>query len=102
MRRIPGVRFDPERHEVRALLRGAPLRGARLLDIGCGDGRLTRRLLSAAGHVVGIDPDPAQIARARAFTSRLLHRRVRYTVGTAESLPFGPRSFDVVLFSWSL
>jgi ubiquinone/menaquinone biosynthesis C-methylase UbiE len=102
MRRIPGVRFDPERYEVGALLRGAPLRGARVLDIGCGDGRLTRRIQRAAVRLVGIDPDPAQIARAREFTSRLLRRRVRYEVGAAESLPFGPRSFDVVLFSWSL
>ena len=99
---IRGVRFDPERIEVRALLRNAPFRGARVLDVGCGDGRLTRRILHAAGRVVGIDPDPDQIARAREFTSRLLRRRVRYEVGSAESLPFGPRSFDVALFSWSL
>jgi ubiquinone/menaquinone biosynthesis C-methylase UbiE len=102
MMRMRGVRFEPERAEVRALLGNAPLRGARVLDVGCGDGRLTRRILGAAGQVTGIDPDPDQITRARAFTSRLLRRRVRYEVGSAESLPFGPRSFDVALFSWSL
>jgi ubiquinone/menaquinone biosynthesis C-methylase UbiE len=102
MMRMRGVRFDPERAEVRSLLRSAPFRGARVLDVGCGDGRLTRRIVDASRQVVGIDPDPGQIARARAFTSRLLRRRVRYEAGSAESLPFGPRSFDVVLFSWSL
>ena len=102
MLRVRGVRFDPERAEVRTLLRSAPLRGARLLEVGCGDGRLTRRIIGAARHVVGIDPDRDQIARAREFASRLLRRRVRYEVGSAESLPFGPRSIDVVLFSWSL
>ena len=102
MRRMAGVRFDPERIEVHTLLRGAPVRGGRVLDVGCGDGRLTRRIVHAASRVVGIDPDPAQIARAREFTARLLRRRVRYEVGAAESLPFGTRSFDVVLFSWSL
>jgi len=102
MIRMRGVRFDPERAEVRVLLRSAPLRGARLLDVGCGDGRLTRRIKGAPRSVVGVDPDPDQIARARAFTSRLLRRRVRYEVGAAEALPFGRHSFDVVLFSWSL
>ena len=102
MRRISGVRFDPEKAEIRTLLRDAPLRGSRVLEVGCGDGRLTRRILRAARHVVGIDPDRDQITRAREFTSRLLRRRVRYEVGAAEDLPFGPRSFDVVLFSWSL
>ena len=102
MRRISGVRFDPEKAEIRTLLRDAPLRGSRVLEVGCGDGRLTRRILRTAGRVVGIDLDRDEITRAREFTSRLLRRRVRYEVGSAESLPFGPRSFDVVLFSWSL
>ena len=102
MRQMSGVRFDPERTEVRALLRSAPLRGARVLEVGCGDGRLTRRILRAARHVVGIDPDRDQITRAKEFTSRILRRRVRYEVGAAEELPFGPRAFDIVLFSWSL
>jgi SAM-dependent methyltransferase len=85
MMRMRGVKFDPERLEVRALLRAAPLRGSRVFDVGCGDGRLTRRIAGAAGAVVGIDPDPDQIARARAFTSRLLRRRLRYEAGSAES-----------------
>jgi 2-polyprenyl-3-methyl-5-hydroxy-6-metoxy-1,4-benzoquinol methylase len=101
MIRTRGVRFDPERTEVRVLLRDAPLRGARVLDVGCGDGRLTRRIARFSRSVAGIDPDPDQISRARAFTSRLL-RRVRYEVAAAEAIPFGPRSFDVVLFSSSL
>jgi len=46
MRRTAGVRFDPERAEVRTL-RGAPVRGGRVLDAGCGDGRLTRRIVAA-------------------------------------------------------
>lgn len=102
MIRMRGVRFDPERAEIRTLLRSVPLRGVRVLEVGCGDGRLTRRILGAARHLEAIDADRDQIIRAREFTSRLLRRRVRYEVGSAESLPFGPRSFDVVLFSWSL
>lgn len=98
-----GVRFDPERVEVRTLLRHAPIRGARILEVGCGDGRLTRRIAHAARTVVGIDPDGEQIARARELTARqLLRRKVRYEVGSGEHLPFPDATFDIALFSWSL
>ena len=102
MVRMRGVQLDPERAEVHVLLGSVPLRDARVLEVGCGDGRFTRRILRTARHVVGVDPDADQITRAREFTSRLLRRRVRYEVAGAESLPFGPRAFDVVVFSWSL
>ncbi|MEW5810213.1 MAG: class I SAM-dependent methyltransferase [Actinomycetota bacterium] len=41
-------------------------RGRRVLDVGCGDGLLVQRLATVADSVVGIDPDPAAVLRARA------------------------------------
>lgn len=43
-----------------------PRPGERILDLGCGDGALTRRLLDAGAAVVGVDADPAMVAAARA------------------------------------
>jgi SAM-dependent methyltransferase len=48
-----------------ALLGEEKLAGARVLDLGCGWGRLTLRLAPGCGHVVGLDRDPALIAEAR-------------------------------------
>jgi SAM-dependent methyltransferase len=40
-------------------------RGARILDAGCGPGRLGGYLATVGHHVVGVDVDPALIAAAR-------------------------------------
>ncbi|MFD8806441.1 class I SAM-dependent methyltransferase [Streptomyces sp. NPDC059597] len=44
----------------------ADLRGQRILDLGCGEGLITRALASRGGAVVGIDPSPRMIGHARA------------------------------------
>ena len=43
-----------------------PQPGERILDVGCGDGRLTEKLAQMGCEVVGVDGSPAQIAAARA------------------------------------
>jgi trans-aconitate methyltransferase len=44
----------------------APRAGERILDVGCGDGALTEKLVALGCHVVGVDGSPLQIAAARA------------------------------------
>lgn len=44
----------------------APRRGERVLDLGCGDGRLTQALVDAGCVVVGVDASAEQVAAARA------------------------------------
>ncbi len=97
-----GYRTDPERREVQMLLARTPLRGARVLEIGCGDGRLTRRIAGAARLIVGIDPDASGVARANRLRSTRQRGRIRFNVAQAEKLRFRDRTFELVLFSWSL
>lgn len=44
----------------------APQPGERILDLGCGTGRLTAELAERGAEAIGLDRDPAMIARARA------------------------------------
>src|SRR5262249_10134177 len=44
----------------------APRPGERILDLGCGDGVLTEKLVQMGCSVVGVDGSPLQIAAARA------------------------------------
>jgi len=97
-----GVQTDPEGVELAALDRLLPLAGKRLLEIGCGDGRLTASLAERARSVVALDPDRRAVGEARLTLPRRLRKRVRFEVGRAESLPYADGAFDAVLFSWSL
>jgi ubiquinone/menaquinone biosynthesis C-methylase UbiE len=72
--------------------------GSRVLDVGCGTGRLAgwiASLVGARGSVVGIDPLAERIAIARSQGGA-----IRFEVGQAEDLgAFPDESFDVVCMS---
>jgi methylase of polypeptide subunit release factors len=95
-----GVRIDPENNEPAALARiGAAVDVARVLEVGCGDGRVTKAFAGRAQSVVAIEPEPAAAAE---FLRETWPAHVEfYPVGIDTFKP-GARRFDVVLFSWSL
>ena len=43
----------------------APIPNERILDVGCGDGVLTKKIVDAGSHVVGLDSSPDLCAAAR-------------------------------------
>ena len=96
------LQIDPEQHEIHALQQVADWRGRRVLEVGCGDGRLTLRLARLGAHVQAIDPNVALIDAARARLPRRLAQRVQFHVGRAGRLAYSRASFDSVVFSWSL
>jgi trans-aconitate 2-methyltransferase len=70
----------------------------RVLDVGCGDGRITaeiaRRLES--GSVLGIDPSTRMIAFAQAHFASLEYPNLTFAIGNATSLPYRSE-FDLVV-----
>lgn len=94
--------LDPEGAHLAALLRLADLGGRRVLEMGCGEGRLTQGIAVEAAHVLSFDPDAASVAEARRSLPADLAGRVEFRVASAQSLEVGPGSFDLVVFSWSL
>jgi 2-polyprenyl-3-methyl-5-hydroxy-6-metoxy-1,4-benzoquinol methylase len=75
--------------------------GSRVLEVGCGEGRLTWLYAARARSVLGIDPEEESIAIARAETPSELADRVTFEVATVEDLS-KTAAFDVAFLSWSL
>ena len=96
------LRVDPEQNEVRALEQAADWRGRSVLEVGCGDGRLTRRLARLGARVQAVDPNAELIRAARERLPARLAGRVRFDVGTAGRLEYASGTFDTVVFSWAL
>ena len=73
----------------------------RVLDIGCGTGTMgvVIKRLHPDVEVVGLDPDPKALARAR---RKALHAGVsiQFNQGFADQLPYAQGSFDRVLSSF--
>ena len=95
-----GVKVDPERRETRLLKRHVPFAGARVLDIGCGDGRLSNRIRGWVHSIVAVDMAGEDVRRAHA--RKRLADVARFAVADASRLPFQDRSFNLALFSCSL
>lgn len=102
----PGVQVDRRGREARLLRQAGVLadRHSRLLEIGAGDGRLTRRLASGGQEIVALEPDPIRFARA---TRRRAVRRITFLPLNLEDylpgwLAQGRLRFDRVVLSWSL
>lgn len=78
------------------------MRGKRVLDLGCGDGRFALGVAGLASSVDAVDPDPDAIAAARKTARKAGIRNAQFAVGAAQKLGYPDRSFDVVILSWTL
>jgi ubiquinone/menaquinone biosynthesis C-methylase UbiE len=93
---------DPEQLEPKYLSRIEKLSDAGVLEIGCGNGRLTWRYASLVRSVIGIDPEADVLKEALKAKPSENSLRFGAVQGLAERLPLKADSFDAVLFSRSL
>ncbi|HEY3497118.1 MAG TPA: class I SAM-dependent methyltransferase [Polyangiaceae bacterium] len=102
----PSNHWDPKRYEERARFVGeagapllellAPRAGERILDLGCGTGKLTRALANTGASVVGVDSSPEMLAEARAA-----HPDLEFALERGEALPYDGE-FDAIFSNAAL
>lgn len=76
-----------------------PLDGARVIDIGCGEGWLTHLVAPRTISTIGLDPSAVALERARASNDA---ENGVFKQASAEDLPFNSASADVAIYYNSL
>lgn len=92
---------DSERNESKFLHKFADFAGKRVLEIGCGEGRLTWQYAKETGSTIGIDLDKDGLRVAAFDRPSDLEHKVHFSLAESEHLPFSRESFDLALFAWS-
>jgi ubiquinone/menaquinone biosynthesis C-methylase UbiE len=92
---------DPERTETKYLHKYADFSRKRVLEIGCGEGRLTWRYAREANYVAGIDLDADSLRVATIDRPSDLEERLNFCRADSIQLPFAKQGFDIAILAWS-
>lgn len=91
------MKTDSDHRIAEEIFQIVEMKGKKVLEIGCGNGRISSLLAPKVDELVAIDPDKLRIDEAR---GRDLG--VEFCVGSGEDLNFPNNVFDVIIFTLSL
>ena len=94
--------IDPEQRETKVIHDLVDFAGKDVLEVGCGNGRLTWRFAERARSVLALDPDANGIAQARATLPAHPGAHVSFEEGDVGTTRLPTGAFDVVVLAWSL
>ena len=77
-------------------------RGARVLEVGTGTGRLALDYARSARTVLAIDPDARSIAEAERSAAERGLANIRFAAIAAQDLDVGRERFDLAVLAWAL
>jgi ubiquinone/menaquinone biosynthesis C-methylase UbiE len=98
------LQTDTDRNEIKFLHKLVDLNASRkrVLEVGCGEGRLTWQYADAPHSTVAIDLDRDALRIARADCPSDLADRVHLACADSLCLPFAKEKFDIAILAWSL
>ena len=93
---------DADRNEIKYLRKYVDFAGKRVLEIGCGEGRLTWQYARDAQSVVAVDLDHDSLRVAKVDRPVSLEKQIVLICADSEYLPFSKEKFDIAILAWSL
>ena len=94
--------LDPEGTETSVIHELVDFSRADVLEVGCGDGRLTWRYADEAGSVLGLDPDEEMIRRARDAIPEAIEAKVEFLAADVNEVELAQDAYDVAILAHSL
>lgn len=82
-------------------LLGLMPRAGRVLDLGCGPGKLARALAARVDEVLAVDPSPAMLRLARTLDAGA-HRNIRWSEAFAEDLTLADATLELAVAGASI
>jgi len=95
------VQKDNERNETKHLHKFADFTEKRVLEIGCGEGRLTWQYAKETRVTFATDLDADALRVATIDRPADLESRVYFSLAKSEQLPFSKETFDLAILAWS-
>jgi len=93
---------DAEKNERKLIHRLVNFDGQSVLEVGCGEGRLTWDYAASARQVIGIDSDSDAVRVANYDRPASLRKTTSFACASSLHLSFPHDTFDIALLSWSL
>ena len=93
---------DPDHNEIKHLHKFVDLKDKHVLEIGCGEGRLTWQYAKDARSIVAVDCDHDALRVAKVDRPSGLEDRIYLACANSEYLSFSKEKFDIAILAWSL
>jgi ubiquinone/menaquinone biosynthesis C-methylase UbiE len=93
---------DSDRNEIKFLRKLVDLKDKYVLEVGCGEGRLTWQYVDATRLTVGVDVDGDSLRVARVDCPSDVKDIVHLARADSTHLPFAKEKFDIAILAWSL
>ena len=93
---------DPERNESKYLHDFVDFTNKRVLEVGCGEGRMTWQYAKKTHTTIGVDLDTDALRIAQIDRPSELAHKVLFSSAASEYLPFSKETFDIAVLAWSL
>jgi ubiquinone/menaquinone biosynthesis C-methylase UbiE len=91
------MEYDTENKAFEMIEQFVALQDQKVLEVGCGEGRMSKLLAHKSRKFIAIDPDEQSIEKAKSENAN-----VDFRIGSGEALEFEDGSFPIILFTLSL